>query len=68
VDEFLNVSVAETFISISSCDSYLISQGDWGIRSDPEMDLLLNLLCLDLLCNPFLLQIAKKLRNHIPNV
>jgi hypothetical protein len=54
VDEFLNASFAESFISISPCDSHLISQGDWDITeditisidhiSDPETELRLNLL------------------------
>lgn len=67
VDEFLNASVAESFISISPCDSHLISQGDWDITSDPETELRLNLLkysteAISMPINdPVLLELAKKL-------
>nr|CAH0108968.1 unnamed protein product [Daphnia galeata] len=81
VDEFLNASVAESFISISPCDSHLISQGDWEIItedidhiSDPETELRLNLFkyaseAISMPINdPILLELAKKLRDHIQNV
>ncbi len=79
VDEFLNASVAETLISISPCDSHLISQGDrditdWDVTSDPETELRLNLLkyaseAISMPINdPVLLELAKKLRDHIQNV
>jgi hypothetical protein len=80
VDEFLNASVAESFISISPCDSHLISQGDWEIItedidhiSDPETELRLNLFkyaseAISMPVNdPVLLELAKKLRDHIQN-
>jgi hypothetical protein len=84
VDEFLNASVAESFISYSPCDSHLISQGDWEITeditisidhiSDPETELRLNLLkyaseAISMPINdPVLLELAKKFRDHIQNV
>ncbi|KAI9562484.1 hypothetical protein GHT06_009920 [Daphnia sinensis] len=74
VDEFLNASVAETSILISPCDSHFISQGDMDITSDPETELRLNLLKYTSetirmpINDPVLLELAKKLRDHILNV
>ncbi|KZS19923.1 Uncharacterized protein APZ42_013524, partial [Daphnia magna] len=74
VDEFFNASVIETSISISHCDSHLISQGGMDITADPETELRLNFLkfaseAISMPINdPVLLGFGKKLRDHIPIV
>lgn len=71
VDEFLNASVGDTFMSISQCDSQPISQED---MYDPETDLRNNLLKYAVeaitmpINDPVLLELAQKLRAHILNV
>ncbi|KAI9551311.1 hypothetical protein GHT06_002512 [Daphnia sinensis] len=65
--------VAKTSILISPCDSHFISQGDMDITSDPETELRLNLLKYTSetirmpINDPVLLELAKKLRDHILN-
>ncbi|XP_045035833.1 jerky protein homolog-like [Daphnia magna] len=71
VDEFLNASVGDTFMSISQCDSQPLSQED---MYDPETELRNNLLKYAVeaitmpINDPVLLELAQKLRAHILNV